>query len=243
MKKNIINTHAHTFNEYLVDRFPNFTSEIINALIEEGNDVFLFSGIIRDYFLYKDIRLDFSVRDLDIVVFDINKFKASIGRKIDYKRNSFGGLKLYFNDINIDIWQADSTWGLNIINETKIDKDIIKTLPETVFFNCSSVLFDFKNEKFIENKNNSFQFFIENKILDIVLEENPLPELCILNTIYYAQKHDLKISEKLAGYVENQFAQIKKERLLSIQRKHFEKIIYEVSQLHSEIKKISNYIK
>lgn len=243
MKKNIIKAHEDAFHKYLVDRFPDFTKKIIDVLLEEKNDVFLFSGIIRDYFLYKDKKLDFDVRDLDIVVLDINKFQKTIGNKIAHKKNSFGGLKLYFNEITIDVWQTNLTWGLNPIKEGKIDSNIINTLPETVFFNCSSILFDFQSKTFIEGKNNNyFQSFIESKTLDIVLEENPLPELCILNTVYYTNKYDLKISKKLANYIISTFSKINNERFIKVQKNHFNKVIYEMNQLQREIEKLLTQI-
>ncbi|NIH20291.1 hypothetical protein [Morganella morganii] len=238
MKKNIIKSHEYAFHEYLVNRFPDFTNEIINVLLEEKNDVFLFSGIIRDYFLHRDKKLDFDVRDLDIVVLDINKFKKTIENKIKHKKNSFGGLKLYFNEITIDVWQTNLTWGLNTITKINNNNNIINILPETVFFNCSSILFDFQSKTFIEDNNNHFQSFIESKILDIVLEENPLPELCILNTIHYTNKYNLKVSEKLAYYVTSTFPKINKNRLMQIQKNHFNKIIYEINQLQREVEKL-----
>ncbi|MER1823168.1 hypothetical protein KC982_18395, partial [Proteus mirabilis] len=129
MKKDIINTQANTFNDYLADRFPKFAKQIINVLLEEKNDVFLFSGIIRDYFLYKDKSSNFNVRDIDIVVSDIDKFHSIFKNKIQYKKNSFGGLKLYFNDINIDVWQANLTWGLkNIPQKNRNTTNIIDIL-------------------------------------------------------------------------------------------------------------------
>ncbi|WP_285316036.1 hypothetical protein [Providencia rettgeri] len=244
MKKDIINTQANTFNDYLADRFPKFAKQIINVLLEEKNDVFLFSGVIRDYFLYKDKSSNFNVRDIDIVVSDIDKFHSTFKNIVKYNKNSFGGLKLYFNDINIDVWQANSTWGLNrVLPKDKNPSNIINTLPKTVFFNCSSILFDFQNKKFIENEDNSFQFFLNNRVLDIVLEDNPLPELCVLNTIYYTKKYDLKISSKLECYVKDKFSKIEMDRFIKIQIKHFNKLIFEKNELENEIKKLSSLIR
>ncbi|OBU09923.1 hypothetical protein [Morganella psychrotolerans] len=96
MKKNIIKAHENAFHKYLVDRFPDFTSEIIDVLLEEKNDVFLFSGIIRDYFLHRDTKLDFDVRDLDIVVLDINKFQKTIGNKIEHKKKFIWWFEIIF---------------------------------------------------------------------------------------------------------------------------------------------------
>ncbi|MBQ0268167.1 MULTISPECIES: hypothetical protein [Providencia] len=244
MKKDIINTQANTFNDYLADRFPKFAKQIINVLLEEKNDVFLFSGIIRDYFLYKDKLSNFNVRDIDIVVSDIDKFHSTFKNIVKYNKNSFGGLKLYFNDINIDVWQANSTWGLNrVLPKDKNQSNIINILPKTVFFNCSSILFDFQNKKFIENDDNSFQFFLNNRVLDIVLEDNPLPELCVLNTIYYTKKYDLKISSKLECYVKDKFSKIEMDRFIKIQIKHFNKLIFEKNELENEVKKLSSLIR
>lgn len=244
MKKDIINTQANTFNDYLADRFPKFAKQIINVLLEEKNDVFLFSGVIRDYFLYKDTKSNFNVRDIDIVVSDIDKFHSTFKNIVKYNKNSFGGLKLYFNDINIDVWQANSTWGLNrVLQKDKNSSNIINILPKTVFFNCSSILFDFQNKKFIENDDNSFQFFIKNRVLDIVLEDNPLPELCVLNTIYYTKKYDLKISSKLECYVKDKFSKIEMDRFIKIQIKHFNKLIFEKNELENEVRKLSSLIR
>ena len=244
MKKDIINTQANTFNDYLADRFPKFAKQIINVLLEEKNDVFLFSGVIRDYFLYKDKSSNFNVRDIDIVVSDIDKFHSTFKNKIQYKKNSFGGLKLYFNDINIDVWQANLTWGLkNIPQKNRNTPNIIDILPQTVFFNCSSILFDFQNKKFIENDDSSFQLFLDSRTLDIVLEENPLPELCVLNTIYYTKKYNLNISSKLADYVKDKFSKIEKDRFLYIQMKHFNQIILEINELDNAVKELANLIK
>ncbi|OBU09924.1 hypothetical protein AYY17_17015 [Morganella psychrotolerans] len=99
-------------------------------------------------------------------------------------------------------------------------------------------MFDFQNKTFIEDNNNYFQSFIESKILDIVLEENPLPELCILNAIYYTNTYDLKISKKLANYVMSTFSKINNERFIKAQHNHFNKVIYEINQLQREIDKL-----
>lgn len=68
--------------------------------------------------------------------------------------------------------------------------------------------------------------FIENRELDLVLKSNPMPELCLVNTIYYHEKFNLKVSNKLKLYYLEYFLDYSETQFDLVQIKHFGKILY-----------------
>ena len=156
-------------------------------MISEQTNVYVFSGIIRNFFLgYPE------VRDLDIV---ISRNRIVIPRKyissLHVEKNSFGGRKYFIGDLKLDFWFLQDTWGIQ--EERK--RPNVNTLIKSSFFNFSAIAYDFNNRKFIYTQ--EFRNFLSSNTLDIVYEKNPNIPLCIVNTIYYTQKFDLSIGDKL----------------------------------------------
>jgi hypothetical protein len=232
--KNIHILSEEKFIAYLHSRLDRKVLEFVNKLSEKL-DLLVFSGVIRDFCLEHPGEL----RDLDLVVKkNFHQFEAVIGQfhNLKYNRNSFGGYKIQISDINIDIWNAEDTWAFK---ERKIANSIFyeNDLTKTCFFNFSSVVFDVKRKEFIKSK--KFEKFLDTRTLDIVLEDNPYPELCVINTFYYQDKFDLKISKNLRNYLIENFVSIPEKKFESIQIKHFKEILYSHDTLRSRIEKLS----
>lgn len=197
-------------------------------------DIIIFSGVIRDFALgYLG-----PVRDLDLVVtkdFDSLEALLQNTKGIRYRKNSFGGFKISISNLEIDIWDINNTWAFN---GERMNKSLFidYSLTESCFFNFSSIIFKMKNRKFIGSK--YFSEFLKEQKLDIVLSNNPYPELCIINTFYYRKKYDLKLSKYLKSYIYKNFFEIESSKFDSIQRKHFDKIIFPYSTLKEEVKKL-----
>lgn len=104
-----------------------------------------------------------------------------------------------------------------------------EVLPETSFFNFSAVIFDLKLNEFVYDE--KFIQFIKNKNLDIVLESNPLPQLCIVNIIYYKINYHLILSENTINYYLKNFSYYNENEYNKIQLKHFNKVIFEYGLL------------
>ncbi len=132
----------------------------------------------------------------------------------------------------MDLWKVESTWA---IKNEKLRLELFDqyVLPKSTFFNFSSILFDYNNKNFINSL--EFTHFLETKVLDLVLEENPLPQLCIINTLYYKEKFKLKISEKLKKFCILFFNRFSKEDFDSIQLKHFKLIKYSYEDIKENI--------
>lgn len=204
--------------------------------LSEFSHVFIFSGVIRNFFL----DIDENARDIDIVYQgsenELNKFLK--GYK--YFKNSFNGYKVYISNYTIDLWKIDSTWA---IENSKLDIELFNqyVLPESAFFNFSSIVYDFFNESFIYSE--KFLEFINSRTLDLVLRANPLPELCIVNTLYYKEKFDLKISESLKEFCRDYFEKFNEKDFDKIQLKHFKEIKFSYSYIKNHIEIFNNKLK
>ncbi|WP_228433345.1 DNA methyltransferase [Chryseobacterium arthrosphaerae] len=228
----IISNKSGYFLEYLKDISNNEIIRFIEDL-SQFSEIYIFSGVIRNFFIdFKE-----KARDIDIVYQgDDNKLNHFLSH-YDYRRNSFNGYKINLAGFTIDLWRVDSTWA--IINEKHKEAGEVGEffneyiLPSSTFFNFSSIIFNYKTKKFLYTKD--FLDFLETKILDLVLEKNPLPELCIVNTIYYKEKFKLKISERLKRFCINNFKNYTAEQFDYIQQKHFNEIKYSYEDLKEYI--------
>lgn len=197
--------------------------------IATKTSVYIFSGIIRNFFLGES-----SYRDLDIVVDNLDDIKEIIQHlesEVSVKNNSFGGLKLTIEGLNIDIWSIRNTWG--------IKKDGLKLTPEsllkTAFFNFSAIVFDYNNARFYYDE--AFPDFLSTRMMNVVYESNPNIPLCIINTYYYRIKYGFGISLHLCiwifvNYLGLSMRHQNREKILeNVQKKHFGSMIVDFTEL------------
>ncbi|AIL47808.1 N-6 DNA methylase [Elizabethkingia anophelis] len=229
-----IDQKAKYFWKYL----ESISQEEVIKFIEQlsaFSHVFIFSGIIRNFFL--DVKEN--ARDIDIVYQgDDNELYAFL-ENYKYTINSFNGYKVVFGSFTVDLWKLDSTWA---IKNSKLEIELFNqyVLPDSTFFNFSSIIYDYFNEKFIYT--DKFIEFVNSKTLDLVLEENPLPQLCIINTLYYKEKFGLKISEELKLFCVTNFKKFNKEDYDIIQLKHFNEIKYSYLFIEEHVEIFKNKI-
>lgn len=239
--ENLISDKSEYFLKYLEDISGK---EIIDFLEElsKFSKIYIFSGVIRNFFIeYKE-----TARDIDIVYQGDDEELNNFLRFYNYKINSFNGYKITLAGFTIDLWKVESTWAIK--NQKHKEKGELGelfdeyVLPYSTFFNFSSIIFDYYAKVFVYTKD--FKDFLETRILDLVLESNPLPELCIVNTIYYKEKFKLKISEKLKRYCINKFKNYHPSIFDEIQLKHFKDIKYPYRKLQEyiEVFKMTNHL-
>lgn len=137
------------------------------AVLPTG-DLYLFGGILRDLALSG--RKGFT-SDIDIVVDDddwmhLVKYLRSRG----VIQNRFGGFRLKVARWPIDIWNARETWA---IREGLVEYYGIESLTETTILNWDAILLNWRTKRIICNPNYFRQ--IRNRVMDIVLAENPNP--------------------------------------------------------------------
>ena len=131
-------------------------------------DLYLFGGILRDLALSG--RKGFT-SDIDIVVDDddwthLVKYLRSRG----VVQNRFGGFRMKVDRWPIDIWAARETWA---IREGLVEYHGIESLTETTILNWDAILLNWRTKQIICSPDYFRQ--IRNRVMDIVLAENPNP--------------------------------------------------------------------
>lgn len=233
--KQSIGKESVVFKNYLRElcRMDMFLLHDIEKLAQE-QEVYVFSGIIRDFFLEKPNyehqrgkKKRRSPRDLDFVLDGDCKAEMFTAGKVHV--NQYGGLKLEWGNVTVDVWSLEETWG--IIEDSKPVTP--QSLLETSFFNFSAIVYDYNKERFIVGR--PFLEFLNTKILDVVYEKNPMPDLCIVSTIYYKEKLKCSVGHRLSQWIINQYESNSIKEYDTVQQNHFGKVLYDK-------KKISQFV-
>lgn len=215
------------FSWYLREMFHEDLLQKIDEMCLK-TEVYLFSGIIRNYFLKI-----YRKRDIDIVLGrEININEEFRG--FDVKRNSFGGYKIMLSSGPLDLWFLKDTWAFKS-SQTTLDLQLEKVIPDTAFFNFSSIIFSFNTSKFYYT--DAFLQFLMTRTLDYVYETNPNYPLCVVNTFYYSDTYNLKIAKRLGKLVKRLF-QDGNYNYEETQIKHFGEVLYTQSEIAKRINKL-----
>jgi hypothetical protein len=223
-----LNNEADNFFDYLYNSLDGEIVEFLTILSEETN-AYLFSGIIRDYFLKR-----YRIRDVDIVV-ESDENIENIIEKFEYRQNSYGGYKIHTKTLDIDLWNIHKTWALNN-SQTTLNFDLEKYIPTTAFFNFSAILYSLNEKQFYYSRH--FLSFLRDKEIDVVFEPNANYQLCIVNSFYYADRYNLRISERLKKLI-YKFYKREESDYSNIQDKHFGRLIYTNDEIDRRIKALS----
>lgn len=202
-------------------------AKVLMEELEKSGEVILFGGAVRDYIdnSYKKLPRDFDI------VYKKKSDKIGLDKllsKFNYKKNRFNGYKVGIDGLEFDIWDIDDTWAFKQ-NKIKCNKNqYVEKLTETVFLNIDSIIFNINESKFDGDK---YIDAIENKYLDIILEENPFLELNLLRAILYKRKYEMSLSNKLIelfrNFIENNSDYID--------------ILYNIQIDHYNVEKIDKY--
>lgn len=216
-----IDSQADFFKYYLQECLSEEMRSILNA-ISLKTEVYVFSGMIRNFFLGESC-----FRDLDIVVGDVNcvidAINAATGN-VDFSINSFGGLKVKIQNLSIDLWELDKTWGIQ--NESMELSPY--SLLRTAFFNFSAIVFDYNKTRFYYE--DDFVWFLKTRIMRVVYEKNPNIPLCIVNSYYYREEYGFGLSLELCKWIFQNYRTLlrneKDEKTFeNVQIRHFHRIV------------------
>lgn len=195
--------------------------------------VYIFSGIIRNYFLKVE-----DYRDVDLYI-DGDVDVESLIKNFNYRINSFGGYKITINNTNVDLWLLKDTWALKN-SQRVMDIELAKYIPNTAFFNFSSIMFAFNENKFYYTKH--FVSFIQNKKINLVFKPNANNALCVVNSFYYSDKFKLQLTDKLKKHL-RLLHKSNSEKYEEIQKKHFGEVKYTNETIDKRIKEFEIKIK
>ena len=186
---------------------------LFNSVAKQTN-IYIFSGVIRNYLLGFQEN-----RDVDVVITNINSigFKPGDLQDCQISKNSFGGYKIHIDNLTIDAWGIESTWGLVQKNMRFTPNSLIKT----AFFNFSSIAYDYNYRRFVFG--DDFCRFLKTRAMDVVFPENPNKTLCVLSTIYYAKKYSFSISYGLCKWIVSNYSL--DMPFDEVQEKHFHYVV------------------
>ena len=216
-----IQSQASAFKQYIDGIFAECGASGFIDYVSSRTDIYIFSGVIRNYLKgYREFR------DIDFVTKESIDISERMLQGHSAVKNKFGGMKLRFNDVTIDVWSMDATWGMM---QQKKRRYTPNTLISTAFFNSSAIAFDYRRGRFVIS--DDFCNFYRNDIIDVVFPDNPIIGSCIINTMYYKNRFGCRIGKRLQKWIVNHYdAHYDFE---SVQNSRYGRVLYEDSIIKS----------
>lgn len=225
-------TNLDIGNTYRINSPSNDVASFLNFITDAipDGDVYLFGGVLRDLALLGSKGFN---SDIDLIVEGNWHHFVSYLDSLNAHKNKFGGYRLIIGKIPVDIWHAEETWA---IKNGHVTYNGIASLTETTVLNWDAILMNWRTRTFVHRKNYFEE--INERVLDIVLEENPNPlgmavrvfrHLCLKDArkITPSAVRYLANCAKIYTYEEIKNAEFKSYRNCIIDRAHhrfFEKI-------------------
>ncbi|MCW9133890.1 hypothetical protein OF830_23940 [Bacillus paramycoides] len=173
----------------LLQNYPE-SLNFIESLSEIGELLF-FGGSIRDYYIYNEYKN--MPRDFDIAVKLNPKNEGSFTTFIEqyeFKKNRFGGYKVKIEGIEFDLWNLQNTWAFK---EKKLIADE-KNLAKSVFLSVDGIVYNFNQNILYDD---DLKWSMDNKKINIVLNDNPQKELNLLRALVFKRKYNFDFSVEL----------------------------------------------
>ena len=158
--KDITSKRDTEFARYLREEILDSISRDILYDIAQETNVYVFSGVIRDYFLGRKS----NHRDIDLVNeknIDWRDIYRRYRQHLKVKVNSYGGIKAQIGTLSIDLWTMQRTWGIVHKGVRNTPQNLIRT----AFFNFSAIAYRLDTERFYIHQ--SFAEFIYKHILTL----------------------------------------------------------------------------
>jgi hypothetical protein len=181
-------------------------------------------------------------RDLDIVIAGTNVGElADRFRSIVVRETRFGGLQLRRMNWHFDVWPLDRTWAFQ---RGGAKEARFEALPSTTFFNLEAVAIDVwaKPGHAREIYSGDDQFFdgIISRTLEINLEENPFPSLCVVRALVMAEVTGFAIGPRLARYLVVHGTTVFDADLEETQRRHYGQIRLDVRTMRDRLSRVAS---
>lgn len=198
---------------------------IFDILYRNRSKFAIFGGVLRDLYLHGERA---QPRDIDLVLEDKSLIEDLPLCLVDsYRKTRFGGLHIEIESVQLDLWALAETWAFR---QNLVSKHDFKHLPITSFFNVESIVAVFYRDKCIElHSAGFFESMIERK-LDINLEKNPFPDLCVVRALVMANQLNFSMSQKLIRYILFYSEKFSLDHFQTIQVKHYGRIV--ISKKH-----------
>lgn len=203
--------------------------QVLRQIRSQGWRAFLFGGALRDLMIGGP---SVCPRDIDIVVDGVSVERiASVFAEYVERRTRFGGLHLNVDGWMFDVWPLAQTWAFR---EGLVPCTGFAALPKTTFLNVEAAVIQLAARPGQRRVMHEHGFFdgVLDRTLEINLEENPFPVLCVVRSLITAARLDFKLSSRLASYILHHTAHAPVEELLAVQASHYGRIESDAEELH-----------
>jgi len=145
------------------------------------------------------------------------------------RHTRFGGLCLLFGDWRFDVWPLNLTWAFR---EKLLDGGI-EDLPRSTFLDVEAVAVELTLKE-SRRRIYSHGFFeaMERRVVDINLETNPFPDLCVIRALLVADRLNFALGPRIVRYISHYSRQFAPEELLETQRSHYGYAYRDVEELN-----------
>lgn len=211
----------------------------LRDLRERRWPVFIFGGALRDLMVGGPSVVP---RDIDLVVQGISADTLSsvFGTRVR-RRTRFGGLHLSVDGWLFDVWPLADTWAFR---EGLVRSEGFSALPLTTFLNVEAVAAELGargRSRLIHSR--GFFEGIERRTLDINLEDNLFPALCVVRSLITAARLNFRLSPRLAGYISFHAKHQSTDALLAAQRSHYGAIKADGEELDQWIRNVDDQLR
>jgi len=193
---------------------------VVDTARKERLEGFVFGGAVRDVIFSGPKSFP---RDVDIVFTDQSfaRFSDRFHDQVIH-RNRFGGLYLRVGWVDFDVWPLGNTWAFKNVPGFIPS---FESLPQTTFLSIDAIVVELWAKPGSKRRIYEQGFFksLETKTIDLNLEENPFPALCILRSLVMSQRLQFRLTERLADYIVRNFHKVGMEGLIEANQKHYER--------------------
>ena len=210
-------------------------------------DIFVFGsayivgGYLRDFLNSKPSR------DIDIIVDLENKKLLEIikNSKVEYSINRHNGIKLHFENVEVDMWSIENNWAFKNELVKLNEKDKLQSIAKGCFYNYDSLVVN------LHTFNLNIQYYTNFKVekkLEILQKSplyknlNPTIEANILRAFYLKKIYEIEFSantkryliDKIGEMSDNEFSPLSQLKLTKTKYKKYESSLSE-SEIETSI--------
>ncbi len=201
-------------------RTPNGgdADQLLRRIERAGLAAFIFGGTVRDLLASGGSA---TPRDIDIVVRYAEM--ADLERALKpyvVRRTRFGGLHLRAGGWMFDVWPVQDTWAFQ---SGHVKQSCFTHLPKTTFLDVEAVAVELNPANGTRRRVYAQGFFqaMRQKTIDINLEENPYPSLCVVRSLLTAARLRFAMSRRLGQYAVTVGREVGISKLMEAQQSHY----------------------
>ncbi|MBN1512070.1 MAG: hypothetical protein JXB13_08645 [Phycisphaerae bacterium] len=193
-------------------------TEIIRQILSHGWDAYVFGGTIRDIVVRgSDVRN----RDVDVVVAGVETDELErLFRPHVLRRTRFGGLVLYRDGWQFDIWPLHETWAFRTAGSLDAS---FQHLPRTTFLNVEAIVVELGAKPGFPRRVFEHGFFrsISDRVVELNFPENPYPSLSVVRALTIARQLGFHLGPRIVQYILDRMRHIGIPDLLAAQHSHY----------------------